>query len=122
MASLGRAAEVDKRPNFIEFYKLLRIGLLISCNMTSRSGLLWLQGEELQVDGVAHGFVTGIVGMEVVAWVVAGQEGVRVIRVADRGLEVDEAIQGTSGPNPVIYGLADRFPVFGVVAGAMIGG
>src|SRR3984885_12214746 len=88
----------------------------------TRLGLLWFQGEELQVDGVAHGFVAGIVGMEVVAWVVAGQEGVGVIRVADRGLEVDEAIQGTAGPNPVIYGLADRFSVFGVVARAVIGG
>src|ERR1700722_17599258 len=105
MASLGRAAEGDKKPNFIEFYKLLRIGLLISCNMTSRSGLLWLQAEELQIDGVAHGFVTGIVGMEVVAWVVAGQEGVGVIRIADRGLEIHEAVKGASGADPVIHSL-----------------
>jgi len=33
------------------------------------SWLLWLKGEELQVDGIAHGFVTGIVWMQVVAGV-----------------------------------------------------
>ncbi len=43
-----------------------------------------------------------------------------MIRVPDRGLQVDEAIEGAAGANPVIYGLADRFPVFGVIAGAVI--
>ena len=44
-----------------------------------------------------------------------------MIRVPDRGLEIDEAIERTAGPNPVIHGFANRFPIVAVVAGAMIG-
>ncbi len=43
-----------------------------------------------------------------------------MIGIPDGGLEVDEAIESAAGSNPVIHGFADRFPVFGGVAGAMI--
>ena len=82
--------------------------------------LLWLYGEELQLDGVAHHFVACVVGMEMIARVVSGQEGVGMIWIPDRRLKVDDAIESAAGANPVIHGLANCFAVLGVVAGAMV--
>jgi hypothetical protein len=55
-----------------------------------------------------------------IARVVSGQEGVGMIWIPDRGLEVDDAIESAAGANPVIHGLADCFAVLRVVAGAMV--
>src|SRR5882757_2331914 len=85
-----------------------------------RSRLLWLQGEELQVDGIAHCFVTGIVRMEMIARVDVGQECVGMIGVPHRGFEVDETVDNAAGANPFVHGLADGFAFFGIVARAMI--
>src|SRR5271170_6863131 len=84
------------------------------------SGLLWLQSEELQIDGIPHQLVTCIVGMEMIARIIGGQECVRMVRIPHRGLEVDDAVESAAGADPVVYRLTDRFPAFGVVARAMI--
>ncbi len=57
-----------------------------------------------------------------VAGVNGGQECVRMIGISHRGFEVDEAVENAAGADPFVYGLADGFAVFGVVAGAVIRG
>jgi len=45
-----------------------------------------------------------------------------MVGISDCGFEVDKAVENAAGTNPFIYGLADGFTVFGVVAGAVIRG
>ena len=55
-----------------------------------------------------------------VAGVNGGQKCVRMIGISHRGFEVDEAVEDAAGANPFVYGPADGFAFFGVIAGAMI--
>src|SRR5450755_3754758 len=78
-------------------------------------------GELGDVDRVGHGLVASVVGMQMVAAVVRGVELQRVGRVRHGGGEVEDAVVGTAGEDPVVDGLPDGLSGAGVVAGALEG-
>ena len=80
-----------------------------------------LFGEELEVDGVAHGFVACVAGMEVVAGVVGCGESGGICRVLRGFVEVDEAVELVGGFDPVVDGLAHGFACGVGVSGSLIG-
>ena len=51
-----------------------------------------LFGEEVEVDGLAHGLVAGVAGVEVIAGVVERQEHAGMSRVGGDFVEVDDAV------------------------------
>ena len=51
-----------------------------------------LFGEEVKVDGFAHGFIAGVAGVEVIAGVVEGKEHAGVGGVGGDLVEVDDAV------------------------------
>jgi hypothetical protein len=59
--------------------------------------------------------------VEVVAAVVGGQQPKRVGRIPDRLVEVDDAVEGAAGADPVVDGFAFGFPGGGVVPGILEG-
>ena len=63
----------------------------------------------VDVDGRCDGAVASVVGVEVVAGVVAGVELLRVGGVGDRGGEVGNGVVLAGAEDPVVDGLADRF-------------
>ena len=74
--------------------------------------------EERQVDGVRHRLVAGVVRMQPVVGMQVRPEPRRVLRVADRGGEVDHAVVGAAGTDPVVQRLPLRFPCLRPVEGA----
>ncbi len=80
-----------------------------------------LMAKDVEVDGVAHGFVAGVAGVEVVAGVGGGGEGGGVGGVAGGLIEVDEAVEVRGGANPVVEGLADGVAGGRGVAAAEVG-
>jgi hypothetical protein len=75
--------------------------------------------EEGEVDGVCHGLIAEVVRVQVVTAVEGGQQPQGVGRVPDRLVEVDDAIEGAAGTDPVVDGLAFGFSGGGVVPGAL---
>jgi hypothetical protein len=74
-----------------------------------------LPGEEVEVDGFAHGFVAGVAGVEVVAGVVEDEEHSGVSGVGGDFVEVDDAVELVGGSDPVVDGLAHLFASGGLV-------
>lgn len=60
--------------------------------------------------------VARVVGVKVVSAVVRGQEALRVGRVGDSAVEVDDGVEGAARTNPLINGGADSGAVRGVIA------
>ncbi len=83
---------------------------------------LFVGGEEFEVDAVGHGFHAGVGGVEVVAAVVGGEEGVGVGGVGGGVVEVDDAVEDFAGADEGVDGLAGGFAGGGHVAGAGVGG
>jgi hypothetical protein len=79
-----------------------------------------LFGEEFEVDGVGHGFVACVGRMEVVAGVGEGGEGGWVGGVLGGFVEVDEAVELTGGPDPLVDGLTYGFACGRGVSGAYV--
>src|SRR5882762_4927658 len=71
--------------------------------------------KQLQIDGLAHRLVAGIVWMKVVAAVVGGGNRARMSRIRDDAVEVDEAVEGAARAYPVVHGQA-----FGLLFGREI--
>ena len=76
---------------------------------------LVLFGEEIEVDGFAHGLVAGVAGVEVVAGVVEREEHAGVGGVGGDFVEVDDAVELVGGADPFVDGLAHLFAGGGLV-------
>src|SRR4029077_20772923 len=76
--------------------------------------------EHVQVDGVGHGLVPGVVGVQVITGVVGGVEPERVGGVAYHRVEVDDAVEGAAGADPGVPRLADGLARWRVIAGALV--
>ncbi len=74
-----------------------------------------LFGEEVEVDGFAHGFVAGVAGVEVVAGVVERKEYAGVCGVGGHFVEVDDAVELVGGANPFVDGPAHLLAGGGLV-------
>ena len=81
-----------------------------------------LLGKEFEVDGVAHGFVASVTGVEVVAGVVEGKEHAGVSGVLRDFVEVDDAVELIGAANPLVDGLTHDFAFGRLVFGADEGG
>ena len=75
-------------------------------------------GEEVEVDGVGHGLVAGVVGVEVVAGVEGLEEAVGLGGVAAGFVEVDDGVEGSAGEDEVVDGLAHGFALGAEVVGS----
>ena len=91
-------------PAATSFRKARRSGIGLSTH-TSGGCRHWL--EEIEVDGVGHRFVSGIVRMQVIARIVGGDELLRVAGIARHLVEIDDARRRPGGPNPLVD--RDRF-------------
>jgi hypothetical protein len=65
--------------------------------------------EERQIDGVAHGRVAGVARVQVIAGVVGRQELGWRRRIARGLVEVDDAVVGAAGADPLVERLALGF-------------
>ena len=74
-----------------------------------------LFGEEVEVDGVAHGFVAFIAGVEMVAGVVEREEHAGVGGVGGDFVEVDDAVELIGGADPFVDSLAHLLAGGGLV-------
>lgn len=80
--------------------------------------------KDVEGKGVGDGLVAHDVGMQKIARVVDGVQGVRVVGVSDHGVKVDHGVEGAAGADPVVDaaagGQSDRVGVGldGVVGGA----
>lgn len=90
----------------------LRASLVIDGRRTGRRR----SPERVQVDGLGHRLHAGVVGVQVVSGVVGREYRVRVGRVGERAIEVDDRVVGTAGPDPVVDRVPDLLVVRGVVA------
>jgi hypothetical protein len=77
----------------------------------------WCAGpaEERQIDRIGHRLVSRVARMEVVAPIEALEELLRIARIARGLVEIDDAIVGVAGPNPLVECLALRLADVGVV-------
>jgi len=50
-----------------------------------------------EVDGVGHGLVSLVAGMQVVAGIEFGQQACRMRRIAQQEVEIDHGIEGAAG-------------------------
>src|ERR1700676_284908 len=62
--------------------------------------------KERKVDCAGHGFVTGVVWMEMVATIVHGKGSRRMCRIAHHCIEVDHSVVPAARANKLIHGLA----------------
>src|SRR5215471_656158 len=62
--------------------------------------------KQLQIDGLAHRLVAGVIWMEVVAAVIGCGDRGRTSCIGKNAIEVDDAVEGAARPYPVIDGLA----------------
>ena len=60
--------------------------------------------EELQIDGVGHEFVAGVVGMQMIAAVGVGREVHWILRIARGGVQIDDRVEPASAADPLIDG------------------
>ena len=65
--------------------------------------------EQREVDRVGHRLLPGVAGVEMIARLVLRQESRRMTRVARRLVEVDDAVVGAAGSNPLVQRLALGF-------------
>ena len=65
--------------------------------------------EQVKVHGVGHGLVSGVVRVQVVTAVVGGQEPSRLRGISESCIEVDDGVERSPRPNPLIYRLPLRF-------------
>ncbi len=98
----------------IHCYRPLSKGLMLGMG-------LGLAGEDAQVDGVGHGLIAGVVGVQVVAGVELGAVALGVLRIAGSGFEVHHSVVSAAGADPVVESLADGFPALARIAGALVG-
>jgi hypothetical protein len=68
-----------------------------------------LHAKQAQGDCLAHGFITGVAGMQLVSAVEGGENFVRVRRVANGFIEIHETVEALAGADPGI----DRFTDLG---------
>src|ERR1700686_4277991 len=69
-----------------------------------------------EVNGVGHGLIAKIVGMETVFRREARQQSAGMLRIAHNRVEIDHAIKRAASPDPFINRLPSRFLGFRVVA------
>src|SRR5215831_12621018 len=62
--------------------------------------------KQLQIDGLAHRLVAGVIWMEMVAAVIGCSDRGRTSCIGKNAIEVDDAVEGATRPYPVIDGLA----------------
>jgi hypothetical protein len=78
--------------------------------------------EQIQVDRLAHRFVTCVARVQVIAGIVGGQHLFRIAGIARGFIEVDHAVIGVAGPDPFVQRLTLRFAGVGVISRAPEGG
>ncbi len=86
---------------------------------TCRTGWLStarLRQQHLQADGVGHGLVSGVIGVQVITGVVRGVQPQRVGRIAHHRVEVDDAVEGSAGADPGVHRLTRGLARRGVIA------
>ena len=66
-----------------------------------------LRREEVQVNGIRHGLISGGIEMKIVA-AVRRQQILVIRRVAHRGIEINDAVENGICPDPGIHELAFR--------------
>src|SRR5690348_5867282 len=74
--------------------------------------------EEREIHRIGHGFVPGIVRMEVVAAVVHGQKPLGVSRIMHHRIEIDHSIVGTAGADKFVHRFTLGFALGTEVRGA----
>ena len=62
--------------------------------------------EHIEIYGVGHGEISGIVGVQVIAGIIRRQVSGRMFGVARDGIEIDYAVICFARTDPVVYGLA----------------
>src|SRR5687767_9673341 len=65
--------------------------------------------EQREIDRLRHRLVPGVAGMQVIAGIVEREEPRRMARVARGRVEVDDAVVGPAGTNPLIQRLSLGF-------------
>jgi len=91
----------------------------IAANLTN-STLKPALVEQAEVDGVRHGSIASILGMQVIATVVQRGELKRINRIAGRLVEVNRSIEDAGRQYPVVDGLAYLFAIVGKVTCAFV--
>src|SRR5919204_5526360 len=71
--------------------------------------------EEREIDRLSHRLVSGVARVQVVAGIVRLEKLLGIVRVARRLVEIDDAIVGVPGPNPLVQSLTLFFASFGVI-------
>src|ERR1039458_7529959 len=89
-----------------------------SCDFISRS--FGMTSENRQIDGFGHRFVTVVVGMQMVEDVVNRTDLLRVVRVLNSRVKIDDRIVCAARTNPLVDRLADRLTLIGGVGCADI--
>ena len=78
--------------------------------------------EKAEVDGVSHGGVAGVFGVEVVSAVVWRCHREGMIGVAGGFVEVDGSVEDAAGENPGVDGLANLLSLVGGITGSLVRG
>ena len=66
--------------------------------------------KDREVDGLGHLLVAGVTGMQMVTAVVLPEHPVRVLRVADSLVEIEDRVESTAGPDPPVQPLSLLLP------------
>src|SRR5579872_1495505 len=82
-----------------------------SCASNAGSDMGCALFEQVQVDGIGHGLITGVVGMQLVVEIVVQIEGRGIGFVGDRRREIDNPVKGAARLDPGIDRLADILAV-----------
>ena len=65
----------------------------------------------LDGDRVGHGGVTGVARMDVVATIDFALQPIRRRRIAEDGVEIHHAVKSMAGPDPLVHGESNIFPL-----------
>ncbi len=76
--------------------------------------------EDREVNSVSHRLVTRVIWVQVIAGIELRFEALRVVGIAGGGFEVDDRVEGTRGPDPLIDSRPDRFAVLASVARSFV--
>lgn len=75
---------------------------IIQLRRTSRLPGVFLFGEELQIDGIGHDFVAGVIGMEMVTAIGDWDESRGIVRIARGSVEINDGIEPAARANPLV--------------------
>ena len=62
--------------------------------------------EDREIHGLSHGFIAGVVRVQVIAGIELRFESLRILRIAGRRLEIHDRVErpGLSNPIVIVYG------------------